>query len=95
MVLEEFLPLVGQWFLADCEPEPVKLKLVEAAPYRPNSVDPRPPFALLFYTGPDARLLEGTYTLRCGAFGPDLIHLGDMLPPRGAEAGFYYQAHFN
>lgn len=95
MVLEEFLPLVGSWLLADCEPELVKIKLIEASPFRPNSTMPRPPFILVFYTGPDTRLLEGTYTLRSGEFGPDLVYLSDMLPPIGADAGYYYQANFN
>ena len=95
MVLEEFLPLVGAWFLAECDPEPIKIKLIEAAPFRSNSVDPRPPFILVFHTGPAARLLEGSYALRSGEFGPDLVYLADMLPPIGAEPGYYYQANFN
>jgi hypothetical protein len=95
MVLEEFLPLVGSWLLADCEPELVKIKLVEASPFRPNSTVPRPPFILVFHTGPDIRLQEGTYAMRCDGFGPDLVYISDMLPPIGAEPGFYYQSNFN
>lgn len=95
MVLQEFLPLIGQWLLADAEPEPIKIKLVEASPWRANDAALRPPFILVFHTGPDVRLLEGTYVLRCGDFGPDLINISDMLPPVGAEPGYYYQSNFN
>ncbi len=95
MVIEEFLPLVGSHFLADCDPEPVKIKLIEATPLRPNPVVARPPFILVFHTAPDVRLLEGSYVLRCGQFGPDLVYLSSMIAPPNSDKGYYYQAVFN
>jgi hypothetical protein len=95
MTIEEFLPLVGEWMLADCAPEPVKIKLIEAAPLKPNDLAPRPPFILTFYSGPDAHLLDGSYALRCGQFGPDLVFISSLMRPANADEGFYYQAVFN
>lgn len=95
MTLDEFSGLVGEWFLADCEPEPVKIRLLEATASRPNDMASRPPFVLVFYTPPTARLLDGGYVLRCGQFGPDLVHINSLMPPANAEPGFYYQAIFN
>ena len=95
MTIEEFLPLVGEWMLADCDPEPVKIKLVEAAPLKPNDLVTRPPFILTFHSGPDVQLLDGNYALRCGQFGPDLVFISSLMRPANSDAGFYYQAVFN
>lgn len=95
MVIEEFTPLVGEYFLANCDPEPVKIRLVEASPLRPNDLAPRPPFILIFHSPPEAQLLDGTYVMKCGAFGPDMISMSNVTPPQENEPGYYYQAVFN
>lgn len=95
MVLEEFSPLVGKMFLAHCVPEPVEIMLIDAKPSRVHNVDARPPFSLTFYTGPDVLLEDGIYALRCGDFGPDLVHFSSLVAPQGSQAGHYYQAIFN
>lgn len=95
MVLEEFTPLVGRAFTADCEPRSVDLELVEASALRPNALSARPPFILVFRSGVDAMLADGGYILRCGGWGPDIIYLLSLTPPADAPPGFYYQAVFN
>lgn len=95
MVLQEFLPFVGQQFIANCNPKPVTLTLVEASPLRASPAVERPPFILVFHTSPDTLLVGGSYEMRCGSFGPDLITINDMIPPAKAQAGYYYQAVFN
>ncbi len=95
MVLEEFTPLVGNWFLADCAPQAVEIRLVGAAAGRVHDTSTRPSFSLTFYTGPETLLQDGIYRLRCGSFGPDLIHISSLVAPQGGEPGYYYQAIFN
>lgn len=95
MTIDEFEPLVGQWMTADCNPEPVKIKLIEASPLRHNEALDRPPFMLIFHSAPEVQLLDGGYVLRCGQFGPDIVHISSMIAPFKAEPGFYYQAIFN
>ena len=95
MTIDEFEPLVGQWLLADCEPETVKIKLIDAKLLKPNEMAERPPFILVFHTPPHVQLLDGGYVMRCGQFGPDIIYMSSLLRPAGAEEGFYYQAVFN
>ncbi len=95
MVLEEFLPLVGQNFVADCDPAEIEIKLIEASPLRDHGQTERPPFILIFYTPPEYLLGDGSYILRCGKWGPDLISIWSTLAPVKAEPGYYYQAVFN
>lgn len=95
MVLEEFLPLVGRQFIANCEPTEVEIQLIEASPLRDRGVTERPPFILIFRTSPEAMLMEGSYVLRCGKWGPDRIAIWPTLAPARAEPGYYYQAVFN
>ncbi|HEX4848134.1 MAG TPA: hypothetical protein VFV30_08315 [Novosphingobium sp.] len=95
MVLDEFLPLVGRQFLANCDPAEVELTLVEASPLKDRGVTDRPPFILVFHTPPEAMLVEGSYVMRCGGWGPDRISIWPTMPPRPAEPGYYYQAVFN
>lgn len=95
MILDEFLPHVGQAFVANCNPKPVALTLIEASPLRQFGPTDRPPFILVFYTPPETMLVSGSYEMRCGNFGPDLITINDMIPPARAQAGYYYQAVFN
>lgn len=95
MVLEEFAPLVGELFTADCEPANIEIRLVEASPLRDHSMAPRPPFILIFYTPPDYMLGDGNYILRCGNWGPDRISILSTTRPPDGEAGYYYQAVFN
>ena len=38
---------------------------------------------------------DGSYILRCGKWGPDLISIWSTLAPVKAEPGYYYQAVFN
>jgi hypothetical protein len=95
MLIEEFTPLVGRAFSADCEPKSVDIQLVEASPLRANAMAPRPPFILIFYTSPEVALVEGAYVLRCGQWGPDLISIWPTMAPPNGEPGHYYQAVFN
>lgn len=95
MKIEEFAPMLGQKFIADCSPKPTELKLVEVSPLKTYGSGGRQPFILVFHTPPERRLLEGDYIMRCGPFGPDHIYISDMIPPPESEAGYYYQAIFN
>lgn len=95
MVLDEFLPLVGQQFVADCEPAPIELTLVEASPLRANAAADRPPFILIFHTPPETILADGNYRLHCGAWGPDHISIWSTPAPPAGQPGYYYQAVFN
>ena len=51
MVLDEFLPLVGRNFMADCEPNSIEIRLVEATPLKHHAGTTRPPFILIFQAG--------------------------------------------
>lgn len=95
MVLEEFTPLIGCSFTADCEPKSVEITLVEANPLKANLAAPRPPFILIFHTPPEYMLGDGSYVLRCGKWGPDLISIWSTIAPAQSEPGYYYQAVFN
>lgn len=95
MFLEEFTPLIGRSFTAHCDPQPISIELIEASPLPPNPVTDRPPFILIFHTPPEAMLIEGNYTLKCGNWGPDIIYLNPITAPARSAAGFYYQAIFN
>ncbi len=95
MLLEEFTPLIGRVFTADCEPKAVEITLVEAYPLRQSRMDLRPPFMLIFHTPVEVFLVEGTYTLRCGRWGPDRISIWHTMTPPDGESGQYYQAVFN
>lgn len=95
LTIEDFLPHVGKPFRADCTPAEVELKLVEASPLTDRRLGERPPFILIFHTPPQTLLIPGIYTMECIGFGPVQIQIGDMLPPSGAEPGYYYQAVFN
>jgi hypothetical protein len=94
--LHEFEPMVGQVILADCQPRPVELVLVEASPLKQRGVIERLPFILIFRSDPKAQLVEGAYKLRCGEFGPELVHIIPIGPQIGnGIPGNYYQAIFN
>ena len=95
MLMSEFEPLVGQYFVANCDPEPVKIKLVDVKPLTPSGLDIRPPFIMIFHTPPNAYLVGGHYVMRCGQFGPEVIHIASMIAPPNAEPGYYYQSVFN
>lgn len=95
LLLKEFQALVGQDLLADCDPEPVALHLVEATPLRFGGTAERDPYILVFRTGPTQMLIDGAYTMRSANFAPASIFISSMAPPQGAEAGYYYQAVFN
>jgi hypothetical protein len=95
MTMDEFLPLVGQVLLADCNPKPAELKLVEARPLSNQGWAPRPPFLLIFRSVPEILLVAGVYSMRCGEWGPELIYIEQMAALGFAEAGRFYQAVFN
>lgn len=95
MVLDEFLPLVGKRFIADCNPSDVEITLTDALPLKDHGITDRPPFILIFHTPPEYMLAEGSYAMRCGKWGPDRIYIGSMVAPAMAEPGYYYQAIFN
>lgn len=95
--LEEFTPLVGQVLIADCQPRPAELVLVSARPLKHSSpVIDRQPFIAIFRSKAEVQLVEAAYKLRCGEWGPDLVHLIPIAPPFGADSpGNFYQAVFN
>lgn len=95
MVLEEFLPLVGKRFIANCDLAEVEIALVEASPLKDHGMADRPPFLLVFHTPPEVQLLDGNYILKCGNWGPDRISIWSLIPPVNAAPGYYYQAVFN
>ena len=92
----EFEPLVGQTFVADCNPRPAELKLERAVPIRMTGAIVRPQFTLIFSSSPSVFLVASTYTLRCGQFGPEMIDLAPIIAPAENGAGrHYYQATFS
>jgi hypothetical protein len=95
MTMDEFLPLVGQVLLADCNPKPAELKLVEARPLLDRGLATRPPFQLIFQSAPEILLVAGIYAMRCGEWGPELIYVEQMASLGFTEAGHFYQAVFN
>jgi hypothetical protein len=95
MTLDEFLPLVGQVLLADCNPKPAELKLVQARPLTNHGLAPRPPFILILRSTPEILLVAGTYAMRCGEWGPDLIYIEQIASLGFTEPGHFYQAIFN
>lgn len=95
MTIEEFTPLIGHEFLVDTTPQNVKLRLIEAIPRPNHAALDRLPFLLVFHSPADVYLIDGLYTMKCGALDPAAIGIGSVAPPVGAEPGFYYQAIFN
>jgi hypothetical protein len=96
MDFHEFEPLVGQMFLAHCDPRPAELKLVEARPIRLTGDILSPQFILIFRSTASVLLVSGIYEMRCGLFGPEKIYIAPTMPPPGAsDGGQYYQAVFN
>jgi hypothetical protein len=94
MTLDEFTPLVGYSFIADCDPQPVEIELVEATALRNDPAFERPPFILIFRSDPMAQLISGAYVLRCGEWGPGMIDIHPITAPLGNEPGYYYQSIF-
>ena len=95
MELEEFTPLVGRTMIADCDPRPAELTLVEASPLRHQDPHDRTPFILIFRSSPEVLLVAGSYKMRTAGFGPAAIHIMQIAPPAGSQGGHYYQAIFN
>lgn len=93
--LEEFTPLVGQTFSAECDPAPVGIVLVEATAGRKSAKLERQPFILIFRSPLAVQLIAGAYVLRCGEWGPALIDLMPTAAPQDAAVGCYYQAIFS
>lgn len=95
--LHEFAPMVGEVLLADCQPRPAELMLVSATPlpHHPTFIE-RLPFILIFRSKPEVQLIDAGYLLRCGEWGPELVHLIPIAQPADSdEPGHYYQAIFN
>lgn len=95
IALDEFMPMVGQNLLADCNPNPVEIKLVSAKPMPNLSGVERHPFILMFRTPPEVLLVAGIYAMKCGEWGPDLIYIERTMSPDPKDPGYYYQAVFN
>lgn len=95
MLLEEFTPLLGRVFSADCEPKAAEITLVEAYPLRESAYANRPPFMLIFHSSPEVFLVEGVYVLRCANWGPDRISIAPIIAPADGMPGQYYQAVFS
>ena len=94
IAIDEFAPMVGHSFLADCDPRVAELVLVAVHPHD-RQIIPRVSFTLVFQSASEIQLLTGMYRLRCGNFGPDIVYIEPMIPPREAPQGNYYQAVFN
>ena len=95
MILDEFTPLIGRRFVADCDPAEIELTLTEASPLKDRGITDRPPFILIFHTPPEVMLVEGSYVMRCSKWGPDRISIWPTVAPFQAKPGYYYQAVFN
>lgn len=95
MTLDEFTPLIGREFEADCAPKVALLTLVEARPARWIADPERPGFVLLFRSSPAILLIGASYVMRCGSFGPDTIGIEPVIAAPGAAPGHYYEAVFN
>ncbi len=100
LVFEDFEPLKGKVFVAECEPAPLTITLADAQLLRQGRgfrVDAdRPPFVLIFHTAPEVLLAPAIYEMTAEGFGPEPIYLEQTSPPEsGALDGFYYQAVFN
>ena len=95
MTLDEFKPMVGRNLLADCNPQPIELKLVSAEPLPHLAPIERAPFILIFRTPPEILLVTGTYAMKCGEWGPALIYIERTMSPDLKDDGYYYQAIFN
>ena len=95
MTIGEFAPMVGQNLLADCSPRPVEIKLMSATPLPHLAPIERPPFILIFRTVAEVQLVTGTYAMKLGEWGPDLIYIECMGSPDLKDNGHYYQAVFN
>lgn len=95
--LHEFVPMVGQVLLADCKPKPAELVLVSATPLKHQATFiERLPFILILRSKPEVQLVEASYLLRCGEWGPELVHIIPIARPMDSDvAGLYYQAVFN
>jgi hypothetical protein len=95
MFLDEFMPMVGQSLLADCDPAPIELQLTQARPLPNHARLDRPPFILMFRTSPEIVLVAGMYAMKCGEWGPDLIYIEQVASPDLKDNGHFYQAVFN
>lgn len=97
MYIEEFLPLKGQTFEADCDPRSVPLVLSDILPAIQSAGVARQSFILLFTSAPDALLVPGMYRMKTKGFGPEIIYIERTTPPNAANSfdGYYYQAVFN
>jgi hypothetical protein len=95
MTIDEFVPLVGQILLADCNPKPAELVLMEARPLIDRGLTSRPPFQLIFRSAPEIQLVAGVYAMRRGEWGPELVYIEQMASLGFKEPGRYYQAVFN
>ena len=97
MYVEEFLPLKGRKFIADCDPKAATLDLYDVLPGKSQRGVARQSFILIFRSEPDVLLGTGMYKMTSGDFGPDIIYIERTAPPTEEEApsGYYYQAVFN
>ena len=95
IAIHEFEPLVGRTILVDCTPRIAELTLVEVKPLRQHPDSDRIPFSLLFRSSTAILLGSGTYAMRSGDFGPDLIFITPVNAPMGGAPGHYYEAVFN
>lgn len=95
LCLADFVPLVGRTLWAECDPNAVELELMEATPLRDCGMVDRPPFILIFRSGPKALLVSATYQLHGHSFGPEPVDLIQIARPASGPPGHYYQAVFN
>lgn len=75
LTIDVFKPHVGEAFLVDAQPEPVRIMLDEVRPALNLGLEwlPREPFSLSFSTLWDTLLVEGAYPMKTPS--GDLVHV--------------------
>ncbi len=92
LTAEDFAPWVGADVHGGRHPEPVYIQLAQITPLRVSSLAYRDGVQPVLPSRPDVLLVDGTYAIRCGRFGPLDIHLTAVISPPGEQI---YEAVFN
>lgn len=95
LTIDVFKPHVGEAFLVDAQPEPVRITLDEVRVASTIGLEwlPRAPFSLSFSTPWDTLLVEGAYPMKTPS--GDLVHL-HLIPTQTFNTSRrHYHAIFN
>lgn len=95
VTVDVFKPHVGEAFLVDAQPEPVRIVLDEVRAGIMTGVDwlPREPFSLSFSTPWDTMLIEGAYPMKTPH--GDLVHVHLIPTQTSPGPRRHYHAVFN